>query len=120
MKIVKSLLLLGAMAGAGAVSAQVFVRPIPAQQVQTAQAAPEWLAKFNQLQSRIVVLENQLNVANQKAAQLRSEYDSHTHGSAVGNLTYNGQGAISGFKQKAFVWTTTRPVQREPSVEFTN
>ena len=117
MKIVKSLLLLGAMAGAGAVSAQVFVRPMTA---QTAQAAPEWQAKFNQLQSRIAVLENQLNLANQQAAQLRGEYDSHTHGSAVGNLTYNGQGAISGFKQKAFVWTTTRPVQREPAVAFTD
>lgn len=120
MKIVKSLLLLGAIAGAGAVSAQVFVRPIPAQQAQTAQAAPEWLAKFNQLQSRIVVLENQLNVANQKAAQLRGEYDKHTHGAGSGNLIYNGQGGLAGFKQNVFVWTTTGPTQREPSVEYSN
>ena len=89
MKIVKTLLLFGAVAGAGAVSAQVFVRPVPAQQVQSVQAAPEWLAKFNQLQSRIAGLEQKLNQANQQVAQLRSEHDNHTHGSAVGNLTYN-------------------------------
>lgn len=120
MKIVKSLIVGGALVCAGAVSAQVLLRPVQVQPRQSIEAAPDWLAKFNQLQSRIVVLENQLNQANQRAVKLRADFDNHTHGAGAGNLVYNGQGGIAGFKQNAFVWTTTRPSQREPSVQYPN
>jgi hypothetical protein len=117
MKITGSLILLGALAVAGGVSAQAVLRPVQVQNVQ-AQTAPDWFPEMTAMKKRVGELEAQLAAANQQVAQLRGEYSTHTHGAGSGNLVYNNAGAISGFKQNAFVFTTTVPSQRSPSVEY--
>lgn len=117
MKAIRSLMLVGALAFAGAGSAQLVLRPAPLQNGAN-QIAPDWLPEVNALKKRVSELDQKLSQANQQLSQLRAEYSTHTHGAAAGNLVYNNQGGIAGYKPNASVWTTTAPTQRPPAVEY--